>query len=397
MMAWATLGLIYVEARYVRYASLTYLFAVAVLLDALWFGLTYPIRRWPAHLSRLVSLGLFGGVCIAGVWTYYPGMLALTSLAKSAALSPGLAQLSGQLEDSVFKEIGNWQISVPGAQIEVSPNGVWEVFTSEVAGYQAMARIDTQRTNSLTYRYELQAKGGPSYLGVLRGDGSLFRTQQLIEPGERVRDQVTTMLDDQFVYLVISTSAAAEGAKLVQLGSVRYALWCAGPTPRIQSSILLRLRYQLFPLPSDLGIAPCLREPLFEITPLADGAWQSIVAPAEVFGSEVKINAEPPSPGAYMTVSVPYWLPGGARIGAVGTVRRGGLVLGLLDAEGRWAVATAIPTGPFRVTVTTPVDGTYRIVLANNLPAGENVNEARVTEVGLVKDQSGQPGLIGNP
>jgi hypothetical protein len=34
--------------------------------------------------------------------------------------------------------------------------------------------------------------------------------------------------------------------------------------------------------------------------------------------------------------------------------------------------------------VEAPADGEYRIVIANNLPAGEQVNDAEVSEVGLV-------------
>jgi hypothetical protein len=65
-------------------------------------------------------------------------------------------------------------------------------------------------------------------------------------------------------------------------------------------------------------------------------------------------------------------------------VQQGGIVLGLLDQSGQWAATKAISTGPFRTAVEAPARGNYRIVIANNLAAGETTNETTVTEVGLI-------------
>jgi hypothetical protein len=78
----------------------------------------------------------------------------------------------------------------------------------------------------------------------------------------------------------------------------------------------------------------------------------------------------------------------GAQVGAAGTVLSGGLILGLLNNQGDWAVHTSIPPGSFAVSVRAPAAGVYRVVLANNLPNGEAFNSAWVLAVAFI----GEPG-----
>jgi hypothetical protein len=121
-----------------------------------------------------------------------------------------------------------------------------------------------------------------------------------------------------------------------------------------------------------------------EVTPLDDGAWETVTPPARLEGKGLRIEGAPSSPAAYAAVSAPYRLPKGAVVVAAGTVMQGEILLGLLDSHGQWATEAAIPPGVFRTTVQAPADGEYRIVIANNLPDAHTANDAEVTEVGLV-------------
>jgi hypothetical protein len=106
----------------------------------------------------------------------------------------------------------------------------------------------------------------------------------------------------------------------------------------------------------------------------------------------VTFNGTPLSAGAYGVVSKPYALRQGALVVASGMVRKGGVLLGLLDSEEKWAVTVAIPTaGRFQAAVAAPAHGTYKIVLANNLPAHVKQNDAEVSEVGLIGPGSAAP------
>jgi hypothetical protein len=121
----------------------------------------------------------------------------------------------------------------------------------------------------------------------------------------------------------------------------------------------------------------------FEIKPIFKTAWQ-LIPPAQLIGQELRVHGTPPHPAAYAAVSTPFRLPKGARVAAAGTVRQGGIVLGLLDSHDKWAVTTAVPQGTFRVAIEAPVEGEYKIVIANNLSAGHSINDVEVLEVGLV-------------
>jgi hypothetical protein len=142
----------------------------------------------------------------------------------------------------------------------------------------------------------------------------------------------------------------------------------------------------------DVATGPLWREGKIEITPLdrieimplEETAWKTVSAMVRREGGRLRIEGEPPFAAAYAAVSRRYRLPQGARVGAAGTVRRGGILIGLLNSQEQWAATIAIPPGPFRAAVEVPKDGEYNIVVANNLPAGETVNDAQITEIGLV-------------
>jgi hypothetical protein len=122
----------------------------------------------------------------------------------------------------------------------------------------------------------------------------------------------------------------------------------------------------------------------FKINPISKTVWQ-LTAPAQLVGHELRVRGTPSHPSAYAAVSTPFRLPKGARVAAAGTVRQGGIMLGLLDSRDQWAVTTAISEGPFRVAIEVSVEGEYKIVIANNLSAGQAINDVEVTEVGLVE------------
>jgi hypothetical protein len=93
----------------------------------------------------------------------------------------------------------------------------------------------------------------------------------------------------------------------------------------------------------------------FSITPLQETVW-ALTRPARLTGRGMTIRGAVPFPQAYAAVSAIYRLPTGARVAAAGTVRGGGLSLGLLDRNDQWATQVAIPPGSFRQFLTSLPD-----------------------------------------
>jgi hypothetical protein len=121
-----------------------------------------------------------------------------------------------------------------------------------------------------------------------------------------------------------------------------------------------------------------------QITPLEVDAWETVLPPAQQIASGLRIAGEPASAQMYSAESVRYRLPKGAVVAAAGTVWQGCIILGLIDERQQWAVTTVIRQGAFRTGVEAPAEGTYRIVIANNLAAGQRTNDVQIDEVGLV-------------
>jgi hypothetical protein len=131
--------------------------------------------------------------------------------------------------------------------------------------------------------------------------------------------------------------------------------------------------------------------PRFHIDPLEDTAWEELIPPTRREGTELRIEGEPAFAAAYAAKSTRYRLAKGTFVAAAGTVRKGGIVLGLLDERDQWAATIAVQPGPFRKALEVPADGEYRIVIANNLPVGQRSNDVEVTEIGLVRPDPAEP------
>ena len=136
----------------------------------------------------------------------------------------------------------------------------------------------------------------------------------------------------------------------------------------------------------DLDPAACrVRSEITRITPLPSDAWEAIYLPAHLEAEVLRIKGAPTSPTAYAATSARFRLPKGTLVAASGTVRRGGLQLGLLDNHDQWAATVLIGEGTFRNGVEAPLDGDYRIAIANRLSERQPTTDLEIREIGLVE------------
>lgn len=106
--------------------------------------------------------------------------------------------------------------------------------------------------------------------------------------------------------------------------------------------------------------------------------------PARLEENRIILRGAASSGQAYVAKSPVYRLPRGGYVVVAGMVRRGGLTLGLLDEADRFANQLAVEPGTFRRFISAPVDGAYRIVIANNRSGRHASVDGRVDEVGLL-------------
>jgi len=143
------------------------------------------------------------------------------------------------------------------------------------------------------------------------------------------------------------------------------------------------------------SMACILRKPGDGPCPLAPPADSSSTArlslldwtlcnPARLEDNSIMLRGTAPSGQAYAATSPAYRLPRGGRVVATGMVRRGGLTVGLLDHADHFATQFAVAPGTFRKFLDAPIDGVYRVVIANNLSGWQARVDGQVDEVGLV-------------
>src|SRR5262245_19436177 len=106
--------------------------------------------------------------------------------------------------------------------------------------------------------------------------------------------------------------------------------------------------------------------------------------PGRLEDNSIMIRGTGPSGQAYVATSPVYRLPRGGRVVATGVVRRGGLTLGLLGQADHFVTQVAVAAGTFRKFLDAPVDGEYRVVIANNLSGWQARVDGQVDEIGFV-------------
>ena len=125
------------------------------------------------------------------------------------------------------------------------------------------------------------------------------------------------------------------------------------------------------------------RDEYVAILPLGEGAWQSMDASARAVSDGLRVQGKPLHPRGYAAVSRRYALRKGAVVAATGRIRRGGILLGLLDDREQLANAVEIQPSAFIAAVQAPADGEYRVVVANRLPGNLSVNNVEVKQIGF--------------
>ena len=257
-LAMWTLGAVYVEPRYVRYATLSHVLGAAVVFDAIWLGLLVPVARSldstrPLDsIRRLAFKTLVGAALVLGTWGVYSETRAVYRNARMALIDRALAD---KIPDKPFEQLDGWQAAVPGATVERQGAATIVNVSPTVLGYQARAPIkDTKKYDAISLAYEVEMDGEQGMFGLLQGDFRAFRFQRPLVPAGTTRVQVTVPIDDSAVTGVFAMDYPVRGSKVFRISSFRYALSCVDTVP---ATLPDRLRQFLFPVPNRVAFANC--------------------------------------------------------------------------------------------------------------------------------------------
>src|SRR5262245_43879042 len=201
----ATIGWYYVEPRYVRYASLSYVFACGVLLDAALIALIAVFRWLPVPAAASFKAAVAAAALVAG-YLLVPDLRELDAAIRPVLISKSLGD---KLPDRPFRLLDNWVAVSPGATVERHDDGVVAVVTSPLMrGYQAMADIqDTARYATVSLTYEIEVVGKDGYLGLLQEDRTAWRWFRPLNPNGATHGQIPLPIRYSAVTLVLQTGA----------------------------------------------------------------------------------------------------------------------------------------------------------------------------------------------
>jgi hypothetical protein len=177
--ALASLGVLYVERRYVRYAGLTYLLALPIALKmTLEMPLPQWSRRWWCPELRVLKLAA-GAVAltilVSGVGLQILSMRALAGAALANRLDATVPQPPTLgLSDINFRPV------IPAAAYSRNSSGLTLHASAPAGTYLLMAPMESRVNAAAVVRYRVKLKQGQAIgLGILSADKSHWLSHQI--------------------------------------------------------------------------------------------------------------------------------------------------------------------------------------------------------------------------
>lgn len=240
-----SLGFVYVEDRYVRYASLSYLFALVLLLGAL---LNLLQERLPRPAKALLAVYIVAFLGREGFYAlrdlealYARGQAVIVSYAARLVPEAPWQSLSSQCKAPA------WRADVPGASVASSTTGDVRIKTDGKAQYQAVARLGLRgaavvvraRGAAVVVRARAHAQAGAA-VALLPRTGGPFVDYQLLTPSRDVEVRLAASLPPASPDLVVITTTATGVSDLIELWDLGCRYLCFPPQGTSRPAFVFR-------------------------------------------------------------------------------------------------------------------------------------------------------------
>ncbi|HEX3945440.1 MAG TPA: glycosyltransferase family 39 protein [Rhizomicrobium sp.] len=243
--ALVSLGLVYIEPRYVRYAAISYLLADAVLLQA-----------FVSAIARLKfsSWTVPAAAAAAVLVTLEPTVKGLIRIDQADAVQQLIE--NGPLPTFASLSHFEWQKSVPDAEVENTSDGHLSLTSSSGSvEYQIMAPVTLiGHVDYVALRVRADIKYGGFAAGILKQDGSRFLAMQpLAKEGDHDLFLVAPV-DEKRVFLVITNYRPTNpGRSAVLIKSLDLLPLCdvrGGILGNIEATFLPPMQIEACPTPA---------------------------------------------------------------------------------------------------------------------------------------------------
>jgi hypothetical protein len=294
-----------------------------------------------------------------------------------------------QRAETVFREFARFTEWRPSAGVHATMHSTDLVVDGNATpiGYQISSpRTPVPPHDQVRVRTQLTTTAGRVCLGALNGDESKW----LAVANDQSRALEFTADDSgAFVLVVVNCNGNATAAPS------RFVMSAATYTIQPPGLYVDRLMA--------LGVSPTTGgdrgvytfPPGLSITPAALARVKSILRRADYTFNAPIANATPPdgwtikgtgdAPYSYLMASKPQITGGNRLLLAAGRLQRGGITVGLLK-DAAWAAQVNVTEpGLFTVVIQPPGQGTYEIIVANNLPGPSREIDAAISRIAWIE------------
>lgn len=253
VIALGSLGLLYVEPRYVRYASISYLLAFPVALSYSFAAV--EARLYKAGFSKLtgtsVAITAAALVFAFPVFEFFSHTQMLDFKARDAIVGhTAQAQIARGITTPQSGTNLALRKEARGAKVARSRDERIRVEVSKIqGGYQAMAQFDSVGAQFVFVDYQIRPVSVAGDLGILASDGSFFFRQRVLPEGKLNSGRLFTRIFGDSVHAVLQ-SASAEDATL-EVERLQAVAVCV--EQNWEGGITQRFLFWLFPAP---GLKP---------------------------------------------------------------------------------------------------------------------------------------------
>ncbi|KJS15111.1 MAG: hypothetical protein VR78_09250 [Hoeflea sp. BRH_c9] len=228
-----SLGLLYVEQRYVRYASLSYLIAFPIFLAAVTEVPSHVLNKWGATQAR-ISMTVVATLAVGALAAYSINFLpALRQMAVEAAYanmrephSMEILPWTGTLDDFTLHK------SIPDVDVSKSADGLELSFTAKSGSYLLAAPMHNGPGDFVHIKYKIVLKEGGLGIGVLSKDKARWLSFRLLSgaPGTAREGSFYMKAEDESSLII--TSEKSEGSYRAVFKDLRWKIACPqGGTP----------------------------------------------------------------------------------------------------------------------------------------------------------------------
>jgi hypothetical protein len=230
LYALASLGFIYVEPRYVRYAGLTYILGFPVFLalvsDAVSGGSKslYPFPHLP-----LIKPGV-GAAGVAAVVVYFASQqtrLQRTEYHGLISTSLDTANLEGAYRPDLTVQSLTFEPAIPTASAALGPLGLDVQATTGNQSYLVTAVLNANKVDAALVRYRVQLAEGGLTVGILSGDQQTFLNYQVVtgSPGSLHSSEFLTSVEPASRVVLSALHPTEQGSKF-QIRDLEISFLC---------------------------------------------------------------------------------------------------------------------------------------------------------------------------